>query len=53
MGKWVKNGDRTCHVGIDSMTAADGACVDDRLVGEVGEAVRLNVSEMDGGGARS
>jgi len=33
---------------IDSMGAADEACVGDGLVGEGGRAMRSSISEMDG-----
>ena len=43
---------RTCRCiisfAIDSMGAADDACVGDGLVGEGGRAVRSSISEMDG-----
>ena len=33
---------------IDSMGAADDACVNDGLVSEGGRAMRLSISDMDG-----
>ena len=36
---------------IDSMGAADGACVGDRLVGEGGTAMKSSASEVEGRGA--
>ena len=42
---------RTCRCvisfAIDSMGAADDACVGDDLVGEGGRAMRSSISEMD------
>ena len=43
---------RTCRCiisfAMDSMGAADDACVGDELVGEGGRAMRLSISGMDG-----
>ena len=45
---------RTCRCiisfAMDSMGAADDACVGDGLVGEEGRAMRSSISEMDGAG---
>ena len=50
-----KKATRTCRcmisIDINSMSAVDGACVGDGLVGEGGTAMRSSVTKMDGQGA--